>query len=269
MEWRKRRTSGGVAADVISLRLSPPVASSAKQALGCPWKGHHGLLEQFGLLGLAEFSCSKAVMQGPAELRDRPIETPKGDQGQAVAARMALACSPAWLTAGKVTRHSSDVHVGQEADGAPAGPGCAGCSCHRRPAAGLRGRLPARRPRAAVVLGQGACCGAPVRPRGRSAATRAGLPVSGPCCSIRRSRGQGEESRAAIAVGLACPSSRAREKVMPSAWWWAATELRACRRRTRGPKPFTGSLVAGVGVVGDSGREGGGHGERDRREGAG
>jgi len=42
---------------------------------GCPGRRTTVLLEQFGLLGLAEFKLLKAVMQGLLELRDRPIET--------------------------------------------------------------------------------------------------------------------------------------------------------------------------------------------------
>jgi len=144
--------------------------------------------------------------------------------------------------------------VGQGSDGAPAGPGVAQVLFLPDDAAAEGGVLAgATAPVAAVFLGRGAAA-SQVRPReiGRHEAR---LPVRGPCCLDQGVAGaQGAESGRQFAVDWPARSSRAREKVMPSAWLVGGTDARIAAGAPGGPKPLRASFRrGGWRLVGDRG----------------
>jgi len=146
-------------------------------------------------------------------------------------------------------RHSVTYIVGQEAMGLPAGPKGAQVAILPDDGSGPRGGVCRRDGRACVSLARAAAA-SQVPPRG-DGRNRGRLQCRGRAARSAASRGPGADKGRQL-QWIACrvkPGAGAGS--CPSAWWWAAP-MRAMQAAHPG-RSLTGSLVAGVGVVGDRG----------------
>jgi len=126
--------------------------------------------------------------------------------------------------------------------------------------ASAEGALPGATGQAAVVLAR-ALLRASVAP-GRSAATERRLPSRGVLLDQGVAGAPGaDQGRQLQWIGPAV--KQGAEEVIAFGLVAGPAPMRACRRRTRGPKPLRAAFVAGVWRGRRSGWGGCGHGERD------